>query len=83
MNQGLWAYSRHPNYFGEVLFWLSLIPFALAADIFESQMGLVLTGPIVMAVFFRFSAHLMDKRSLARRPDYDIIMRDISALMMS
>lgn len=81
IRSGLWAWSRHPNYFGEVLFWLSLIPFALAAGIFESHMALVLSGPVVMAIFFRFSAHLMDKRSLERRCDYDGIMKDISPLL--
>ena len=32
MEEGLWAYSRHPNYFGEISFWVGLFLFALAAN---------------------------------------------------
>lgn len=78
---GLWKYSRHPNYFGEVLFWLSMIPFAVSAGVMESRAGLVLGGPIVMAIFFRFSSWLMDVRSLERRPHYQKVMDEVSAML--
>jgi steroid 5-alpha reductase family enzyme len=32
MSGGLWNYSRHPNYLGEVMFWWGLYIFALSAD---------------------------------------------------
>jgi steroid 5-alpha reductase family enzyme len=80
LRRGLWKYSRHPNYFGEVLFWLSMIPFAVASGLFPSYPALVLSGPIMMALFFRFSCWLMDVRSLLRRPDYQEVLDEVSAM---
>ena len=49
MKTGLWRYSRHPNYFGELSFWWGLYLFGLAAD-----PGYVWTivGPIAMIAMF-------------------------------
>ena len=81
MRAGLWRYSRHPNYFGEVLFWVSMIPFAVGAGIYADHRALVLSGPIAMAVFFRFSSWLMDVRSLERRPGYQVVVDETSAMV--
>lgn len=78
---GLWKYSRHPNYFGEVLFWLSMIPFGIAAGLYEQHTWLILGGPIAMAIFFRGSSWLMDRRSLARRPGYQVVVNETSAMV--
>jgi steroid 5-alpha reductase family enzyme len=81
IQHGLWAYSRHPNYFGEVLFWLSMIPFAIGAGLYNDHQALVLSGPIAMMLFFRGSSWLMDVRSLERRPGYQKVMDEVSAMM--
>lgn len=81
MRRGLWKYSRHPNYFGEVLFWLSMIPFAVGGGFVPDEAAIVLTGPIMMAVFFRFSCWLMDVRSLERRPQYQQVIDEVSAMV--
>jgi steroid 5-alpha reductase family enzyme len=78
---GFWNYSRHPNYFGEVLFWVSMIPFAISAGLFVDNPVLILVGPILMAAFFRMSAWLMDSRSLQRRPDYRQVMDHVHPLI--
>jgi len=68
MDRGLWAYSRHPNYFGEVLFWWGLYLFALAA---APERWWVVLGPAAITALFLFiSIPLIDKRMAARRPGY-------------
>ncbi|MFW6125966.1 MAG: DUF1295 domain-containing protein, partial [Chloroflexota bacterium] len=76
---GLWAVSRHPNYFGEVLFWWGLYLFALAAD---PSYWWVVAGPLAVTVLFVFvSVPMMDGRSLERRPGYEEHMRRVSGLV--
>ena len=40
MDQGLWGWSRHPNYFGEIGFWVSLGIFGLATSPVRLVVGL-------------------------------------------
>lgn len=75
MDSGLWAWSRHPNYFGEVSFWFSLAFFGIAGA--PEDWWWLLLGAIGMTVMFQAaSIPMMEKRSLARRPNYqDVIDR--------
>jgi steroid 5-alpha reductase family enzyme len=68
MDRGLWRLSRHPNYFGEISFWVSLWLFAVAA---APGVWWVVVGPIAMiGLFLGASIPLLDERSTARRPGY-------------
>jgi len=79
LSAGLWAYSRHPNYLGEIMFWWGLYIFGLAAD---SGYWWTIIGPIAVTVLFTFvSIPLMEKRSLARRQGYDAHRKRISVLI--
>lgn len=44
INTGLWKYSRHPNYFGEILIWVGL--FIVASPFLEGYLWLTLVSPI-------------------------------------
>lgn len=67
LSSGLWAYSRHPNYFGEILLWLGL---GLAAyDISGAWWAFI--GPVVLALIIRFvSLPLTEQHLKASRSDY-------------
>lgn len=75
MAGGLWAWSRHPNYFGEIGFWFALALFGVAAS--PSDAWWLFAGVALMvAMFLGASIPMMEKRSLQRRPDYqDVIDR--------
>ena len=77
MKTGLWAYSRHPNYFGEWLFWAGLALFGIAAV--PSAWWWVLPGSVAMLVMFLVaSIPMIDKRSVERRPEYEAHMARVS-----
>lgn len=48
--EGLWRYSRHPNYFFEWLHWFAYAAFAVSAV----DGWLALLGPVSMYIFLRF-----------------------------
>ena len=48
--EGMWRYSRHPNYFFEWLHWLAYVLLAIGSPISL----LAWTGPLVMYVFLRW-----------------------------
>lgn len=65
---GLWAWSRHPNYFGEVLMWFSLWLFAISAGLGNWWTGVGWVG--MLALFLFVSCPWMDRRSAAKREGY-------------
>ena len=79
MSEGLWGYSRHPNYFGELLFWWGLYLFALAADPSWWWTGV---GAVSITLLFVFvSLPLIEERSRERRPDWQAHAARVSRLV--
>lgn len=80
MEKGLWAISRHPNYFGEILFWFGLFFFAIGDQFTENAWTAV--GFISMVILFKFiSIPMMEKRLVKTKTDYEKYQEKVSALI--
>ncbi len=80
LTTGLWAWSRHPNYFGEILLWWGLWLFAVAAA--PATWWWTLAGPVAITLLFSFvSLRLVTRRMLAGHPDYAERMKRVSAIV--
>ncbi|XWS50816.1 hypothetical protein CRYUN_Cryun12cG0121500 [Craigia yunnanensis] len=55
-NIGLWKYSRHPNYLGEILLWWGI--FVASAPVLEGAEWLVILGPIFLTLLLLFVSGL-------------------------
>ena len=79
LSSGLWAYSRHPNYFGEVIFWWGLFLFGLAA---APSYWWTIVGPVLITALFIFiSIPMIEKHMKKRKPDYAVKRQGVSAFI--
>jgi steroid 5-alpha reductase family enzyme len=72
MQSGLWFYSRHPNYLGEILFWFSFFIFSLSNGF--GAFWLIIGTITMYALVAIMSVDMMDNRSLQRRDDFKAYM---------
>ncbi|NYF96945.1 DUF1295 domain-containing protein [Janibacter cremeus] len=75
MDRGLWAWTRHPNYFGDACVWWGL--FLIAAGAWPGV--LTVLSPLAMTLLLAFGsgARLLE-RSMAQRPGYPEYMERTS-----
>jgi steroid 5-alpha reductase family enzyme len=78
LDTGLWRFSRHPNYFGDAVFWWGLAVIALAGGSWWSPVGpLVMTG-----LLLKVSGVTLLEEGLRRsRPGYEAYVRRTSAFV--
>ncbi len=78
MNQGLWRYSRHPNYFGEAIVWWGFGLFAIAQGHWWA-----VTSPLLLTfMLLRFSGvSLLESSIVERRPAYRHYMLTTNAFI--
>jgi steroid 5-alpha reductase family enzyme len=65
---GLFARSRHPNYFGELGFWWSLYLYCAFAT--ESYFGPILLGPVMLTLLFIGSTIFTEQITASKYPQY-------------
>ncbi|KAL0476516.1 hypothetical protein AKO1_004592 [Acrasis kona] len=86
---GLWQYSRHPNYFGEVFFWVGLYLFGVSSNNMSSTLGKLgcghgsnwmIIGPVLMfSLFNGGSIPLIEKYMVSRKPSYAEYQKSVSS----
>jgi steroid 5-alpha reductase family enzyme len=69
MNRGLWKYSRHPNYFGEILVWWGI--FIFGANTLPGAVWLMIFSPfyIMFLLVFVTGIPLLEKKNDERWAD--------------
>ncbi|NVK27155.1 MAG: DUF1295 domain-containing protein [Flavobacteriia bacterium] len=76
--KGLWKYSRHPNYLGEVLFWTAVFLFGLSSGM-DFWPGVLC--PLAMLLMFIFiSIPMMEKRQ-SKKPGWSEYVRKTGMLL--
>ena len=79
LNTGLWKYSRHPNYLGEIVFWYGVY-FVMLPVSFESWYYVI--GAIVNNLMFVFiSIPMAEKRLKTYKFNYEKYQEDTRMLL--
>ncbi len=75
MQDGLWAYTRHPNYFGEVMQWWSI--WLIALSVSGGWLGII--GPITITfLILKVSGIPMLEKKMEENPDFTEYKRKTS-----
>jgi steroid 5-alpha reductase family enzyme len=68
LDTGLWAYSRHPNYFAEQGIWISFYLFSVAAS--GQWINWSVCGCLLLIILFRGSSAFSEEISAGKYPGY-------------
>lgn len=79
MNRGLWAYTRHPNYFGECLIWWGIFCAALSSP--DNLWTMVSPLTITFLLLKVSGVTLLEKNIVEHRPEYKKYMETTSSFI--
>lgn len=78
IDYGLWKYSRHPNYLGELLFWIGIYIMYLSH---VRTIDINIAYPLLMILLFVFISIPMMEKKLANREGYSEYKQRVSMLL--
>jgi steroid 5-alpha reductase family enzyme len=78
LSTGLWRYSRHPNYFGEIVMWWSMYLIALSMP--YGYLTIITPGAITISLLFVTGIPWLEK-AMASNPEYQEYKKRTSILI--
>lgn len=75
LSEGLWRYSRHPNFTSEQAIWLCFYLFSIAAS--GRLINFTIAGPILLILIFVGSSRLTENISSRKYPEYSVYQREV------
>lgn len=79
LRSGVWAWCRHPNYLGEIGFWVGVCLFGVAAS---PAAWWVWLGPVVMiALFAGITVAMIERKLAAAKPGYSAYQAQVPRLL--
>lgn len=79
LRDGLFAYSRHPNYFFEIAQWW--VVYLFAAEAAHTLVQWTIMGPILLTLLFVGSTRFTESISSSKYPAYGQYQREVSAIV--
>ncbi|MEI6898340.1 MAG: DUF1295 domain-containing protein [Bacteroidota bacterium] len=76
LDRGLWAYSRHPNYFAEQTIWVCFYLFSIAAS--GAWFNWSIAGCLLLLVLFQGSSNFSEEISAGKYPEYSEYQKKVS-----
>ena len=68
VSQGLFRFSRHPNYFAEIMMWW--VVYLFGAALYGEWLGWSIIGAVLLTGLFQGSTALTERISLGKYPEY-------------
>ncbi len=76
LDKGLWAFSRHPNYFAEQAIWVSFYFFSVAAS--GLWLNWTIAGFLLLLILFQGSSNFSEEISTGKYPEYKTYRKNVS-----
>ena len=78
IKNGLWRYSRHPNYFGEALLWWGIFLIAVSVEFG----WITVFAPLFITLLIRFVSGVpLLEEKYKNRPEFQIYMKETNVFV--